>query len=1764
MKPIPLSLPQFAKQHLTAKRILLAVFWGTIVLALSAAKAQSGAPSSFMGMGLDGVNYWSGTPFANAAMTGSNWIEFSGSDWGTTVYTWDNPQFDPQTRLPLYLNAGKSLRMLIYPMNANYSNRPASWPQRSSAGIGRVLVTWTGDADIRLNSGSLDAGASNGAATGSLVNGRRTYQVSGPVASLWIEVHAVNPSNPPTSLKVWLPDPTNPTGQTLEGQFWHPVFLERLRDMPLRFLRFMDWGQTNGSPQVVWGDRRLPSHVTQTGTLNRRPPADGFSGNRPTGVAYEYMVMLANEIGTDLWVCVPHLADDTYIRKLARLIRFGSDGIEPYSAPQASPVFPPLRSDLKVWVEYSNEIWSSGSSFPQGNWAQQQANAQGITRPIFNARQFCRVWRLFQDEFGGTSRLVRVAALFTANTDYNQQFLQEIASYGPTLTPQVTADVASPTTYFGNGIQDWAHQRAQQQAGTIDPWFYTTSTFTSGSSTRPVTIEMSSSYWNGTALTRHLGETFAEWKRRIFSGSSAQGGGPDATGTGGGFDAGLAQLVTTALGRSVPLVSYEGGPSIYTDYLDGSDSRDDGITAFMEALNRAPGMAEMLRIQLNMAFSKGLRNHGIFVGPAGSWGKFGQWGQIEFMDQAPATSPRWTELLALRQDFADLRPVDSPQGSVPEFVTPSRLPSGRIGLAYNQSVFTTGGNGARLLKVIGTQLSSGLSLNVSSDSFTISGMPGEGGENFVYARVQDADGDAAWRIFSFYVGGGAGVVLESNFEGTNPALNLPWSATHQVETGWSTTGWSAGSGITPATGNDTLSWSQVMPSDEASSTLAAALAANSTWTISLTPGTGAQPLDLRGAEVRFAINRVGFHAPRRYALFTSATGLADGQQVFVTPRISSTGTTEQFTVTLPQVPALASISGTISFRLVGYSGQFSGHVTRLVSFRVRIGSSGGNSAPQLVSNPATLTDAYPGSAYSASLAALAYDPGDTLSWSKLSGPAWLTVASNGNVSGTPASGDVGTNTFVARVTDSANQSADLTFLVPVTEQAAAPVFSLPPGTYIQGVTVQLSTTTPGASIRYTMNGADPTATSGTVYSGPITLPSGSVTLRAVAYRSGLATSSVAIASYEITTPTAPSVLAHPQDQTVYAGANVNFEVQAEGSEPLSYQWRRNGNPLAGQTNRVLSLSNVTTSQSGNYDCVVSNDVGAVTSQAAVLQVLTSGAPSRPILSMPRPSFDVMIPTFSMHSFLLPLENLGGQPLIWTTAAAANGGTTNYYHFITQQPTAAGELDFNWRDIVGPSGGGTEITAALTSNPTVNVTLPWTFQFYGSDKTTVRVSRFGTLQFSADAVDGTNRSTPSTSAPADLIAVLWDDWRMDASSSVWWKSLGDEFIVTWKDLHHVNSTATRATFQAILFKDYRLRFQYLNTPVGGFSATVGLQNATKTTGVTVSHSIAANTTNGTAITLGRRMNQLHSYTTWNTNSTLNPLSAAEQILTINLGGLPSGSKWTTYVRVTTNDPDRPLEIVPVTFRVGTTAMLRVFGRAGGTVDLEQIYNGTREARLSNGTRFTEAGQVYTFNARANGNVDAQFLGNPHVQITGPNSEDFVLFSDLPGTIPMGFSSPFQIRFEPQGTGVRRALVRIESNSAEPVYTFPIEGPGLDPLEYWRMQFSLPSTGIGALDADPDGDGQINFLEYALGGHPLNNDAAAIAPRVEWVEGLLGITFRQQPDPTLLYQVQYSEDLLNWQLIWGGAGPNGQGILTTITEPEPPSSAPQKFLRLQIQR
>ena len=114
------------------------------------------------------------------------------------------------------------------------------------------------------------------------------------------------------------------------------------------------------------------------------------------------------------------------------------------------------------------------------------------------------------------------------------------------------------------------------------------------------------------------------------------------------------------------------------------------------------------------------------------------------------------------------------------------------------------------------------------------------------------------------------------------------------------------------------------------------------------------------------------------------------------------------------------------------------------SFAVVVGQNAPqNTAPTWATNPVNEADANEDAAYSATLADNAgdADAGDTLTFAKVSGPAWLDVAANGTLSGTPSNADVGANVFTVSVTDNNSSAVEATLNITVNPVNDAPVAS---------------------------------------------------------------------------------------------------------------------------------------------------------------------------------------------------------------------------------------------------------------------------------------------------------------------------------------------------------------------------------------------------------------------------------------------------------------------------------------------------------------------------------------------------------------------------------------------------------------------------------------------------------------------------------------------------------------------------------------------------
>ena len=64
-------------------------------------------------------------------------------------------------------------------------------------------------------------------------------------------------------------------------------------------------------------------------------------------------------------------------------------------------------------------------------------------------------------------------------------------------------------------------------------------------------------------------------------------------------------------------------------------------------------------------------------------------------------------------------------------------------------------------------------------------------------------------------------------------------------------------------------------------------------------------------------------------------------------------------------------------------------------------------------------------------------------------------------------------------------------------------------------------------------------------------------------------------------------------------------VTGVGSDDFAYQWRHNGTSISGETEDTLMITNVTESDSGEYECIVTNQFGDTNTSPVVMLMVTS-------------------------------------------------------------------------------------------------------------------------------------------------------------------------------------------------------------------------------------------------------------------------------------------------------------------------------------------------------------------------------------------------------------------------------------------------------------------------------------------------------------------------------------------------------------------------------
>lgn len=309
---------------------------------------------SRLGINLDGIADWnSELPFVDLMHLGRPWIsQQQGKPWGK------GPE--------LQLDAAGWVQRLEPGCRAEQILLTGAGPDQVPPGD--FVLLWQGDGDLALGNADIVACSA----------GRIAFR---PKGQFFVQITRVNAEDPPRDIRVLLPGHE----QDHQRQVFRPGFLERWRGFGT--LRFMDWMHTNGSEIARWEDYPTPA---------------SWRWNR---VPVPVMADLCNRLGAEPWFCMPHLADDDFVRRFATQVK---ELLDPR---------------LRVHVEFSNEVWNG--MFAQSRWAEQQAVADPRwkdlkpweAKALFFAQRSLQVFRIWREVLG-RERVVGVLAWQAAGGAY--------------------------------------------------------------------------------------------------------------------------------------------------------------------------------------------------------------------------------------------------------------------------------------------------------------------------------------------------------------------------------------------------------------------------------------------------------------------------------------------------------------------------------------------------------------------------------------------------------------------------------------------------------------------------------------------------------------------------------------------------------------------------------------------------------------------------------------------------------------------------------------------------------------------------------------------------------------------------------------------------------------------------------------------------------------------------------------------------------------------------------------------------------------------------------------------------------------------------------------------------------------------------------------------------------------------------------------------------------------------------------------------------
>ncbi|MBF2009685.1 MAG: cellulose-binding protein [Chlorogloeopsis fritschii C42_A2020_084] len=522
-----------------------------------------------LGIGLNGIADWSTQlPFLDAFKSSRQWITQCvkidpgcNGEWDTNEYNLLNLDKDGWVKsLPAPSETPKYTRV----STLLYREIPGHYPS------GKYIVFYEGEGTISYG---FDAQQDKAASTA----GRDVINVNSKGGGgILITITSTDPKKTGNYIRNIRVVRAENLPLYTKGEIFNPTFINKIKNF--RAFRFMDWMQTNGSKQKEWFSR--PKTTAASYALK--------------GVPVEVMIALANKANAEPWFNMPHMATDEYMAKFAQIVK------------------KKLKSNLKAYVEFSNEVWNG--QFPQADYALQQGQArwgkdkEHVQMQWYGMRtaQMCDIWK---NTFGKQNkRVVCVMGTHTGWQGLENAALDCQSWVGEGNKPcyQHGIDAYAIAGYFGRDLGTPENsQKVESWLNDSDGGF--------GKAIQHLKT--------GKLLEKSQDSLVDNYNSFIYHAKVARK-------------------------KGLKLVAYEGGQHIVGH---SGVENNEKLTNFFIELNRHPAMYDLYSQLLNswQKAGGGLFMHFVDISSPSKWGS---WGALEYLEQK--SSPKYKALIDFSQNHS--------------------------------------------------------------------------------------------------------------------------------------------------------------------------------------------------------------------------------------------------------------------------------------------------------------------------------------------------------------------------------------------------------------------------------------------------------------------------------------------------------------------------------------------------------------------------------------------------------------------------------------------------------------------------------------------------------------------------------------------------------------------------------------------------------------------------------------------------------------------------------------------------------------------------------------------------------------------------------------------------------------------------------------------------------------------------------------------------------------------------------------------------------